>query len=166
MLVVGLTAYFTNQPFLYPSLGPTAFLQAEFPFHRSSRFRDTTIGHSIGVAAGLASVFVLGATGEPRLGSGSQMPPLRIGAAALTMTLVILLEIVIKVSNPPSASTGLLFALGYFQPHIRDVVEVLAGVLFLASFGALVRHVRSISPREWESVDPTTSHQISQNEQS
>ena len=83
MLVVGLTAYFTNQPFLYPSLGPTAILQAEFPFHRSSRFRDTTIGHMIGVAAGLASVLVLGASSEPRLGTGSHTPPLRIGAAAL-----------------------------------------------------------------------------------
>ncbi len=157
MLVVGLTAYFTNQPFLYPSLGPTAFLQAEFPFHRSSRFRDTTIGHLIGVISGLVSVFVLGVGGEPRLGTGAHMPPLRIGAAALAMTLVILLEIVFKVSNPPSASTGLLFALGYFQPNIRDVIEVLAGVMFLASFGVLIRHIRSLSPTKWESIDPATT---------
>ncbi len=163
MLVVGLTAYFTSQPFLYPSLGPTAFLQAELPFHRSSRFRDTTLGHTIGVAAGLASVFVLDATGEPRLGSGSYMSPLRVGAAALTMTLVIVLEIVFKVSNPPSASTGLLFALGYFQPQIRDVVEVLAGVLFLAAFGALIRHMRSQSPREWESIDPAVPRERNHN---
>jgi len=27
MLVVGAAAYVTSQPFLYPSLGPTAFLQ-------------------------------------------------------------------------------------------------------------------------------------------
>ncbi len=165
MLVVGLTAYFTNQPFLYPSLGPTAILQAEFPFHRSSRFRDTTIGHVIGVAAGLASVLILGASSEPRLGTGSHTPPLRIGAAALTMTLVIMLEVVFKVSNPPSASTGLLFALGYFQPQVRDVAEVLAGVLFLAAFGALIRHSRSRSPTKWESIDPAFPQEQRHNHQ-
>ncbi|MGA7672312.1 MAG: hypothetical protein WBW04_17950, partial [Nitrolancea sp.] len=93
----------------------------------------------------------------PRLGTGAHKPPLRIGAAALAMTLVILLEIAFKVSNPPSASTGLLFALGYFQPNIRDVIEVLAGVMFLASFGALIRHIRSLSPTKWESIDPATT---------
>jgi hypothetical protein len=158
MLVVGGTAYFTSQPFLYPSLGPTAFLQAEYPYHRSSRFRDTTIGHLIGILAGLLSVFLLGARNEPRLGSSAHMSPLRIGAAAMTMTLVIVFEMLLNVSNPPAASTGLLFALGYLQPHLRDVVEVLAGVLFLASFGALIRHVRAFTPTEREIVDPTALH--------
>ena len=155
MLVVGLIAYFANQPFIYPSLGPTAFLQAELPFHRSAQFRDTTIGHVIGVIAGLASVFLLGATNEPRIGSGTHLSALRIGAAALTVTLVIVLENLVKVSNPPSASTGLLFALGYFQPHLRDVIEVLAGVLFLASFGALIRHIHLRSRNGRQPVDPS-----------
>ncbi len=154
MLVVGVAAYATNQPFLYPSLGPTAFLQAEFPFHQSSRFRDTTIGHAIGVAAGLVSVAVLGARSQPRLGSGGHTTALRIGAAALTMTLVILFEIVAKVSNPPSASTGLLFALGYFQPNLIDVGEVLAGVLFLAVFGVIIRHFRTLPPSRPANLDP------------
>jgi hypothetical protein len=74
------------------------------------------------------------------------LPPRRIAAAALTVTLVILLQLLFKISNPPSAGTGLLFALGFFQPRIVDVVELLAGVLFMASFGALIRHYRLKSP--------------------
>lgn len=157
MAVVGVAAYFTGQPLLYPSLGPTAFLQAEYPFHRSSRFRDTTLGHFIGIVAGLTAVLVLGARGEPRLGLNVHASPLRVGAAALTVTLVILLQMGFKVSNPPSAGTGLLFALGYFQPRLIDVAEVMAGVIFLAVFGALIRHVRSIPPRERTSLDPPTA---------
>jgi hypothetical protein len=146
MLVVGAAAYATSQPFLYPSLGPTAFLQAEFPFHRTSQFRDTTFGHLIGIASGLAAVFILGARSEPQLDISMRLPPRRIGAAALTVTLVIILQLVFNISNPPSAGTGLLFALGFFQPRLIDVVEVLAGVLFMASFGALIRHYRLKSP--------------------
>jgi hypothetical protein len=142
MLVVGGVAYVARQPFLYPSLGPTAFLQAEYPFHRTSQFRDTTLGHLIGIAAGLTSVLVLGVQSESPVGVGSRLPALRIAAAALTVTLVIILQLVFKVSNPPSAGTGLLFALGFFQPRVFDVAEVLAGILFMASIGALIRHVR------------------------
>jgi len=148
MLIVGAAAYVTSQPFLYPSLGPTAFLQAEFPFHRTSQFRDTTIGHLIGVAAGLAAVFVVGARSEPHLDVAMRLPPRRIAAAALTVTLVILLQLLFKISNPPSAGTGLLFALGFFQPRAIDVAEVLAGVLFMASFGALIRLYRLKAPSD------------------
>ncbi|HEX7102297.1 MAG TPA: hypothetical protein VF201_06600, partial [Nitrolancea sp.] len=81
MLVVGTVAYATSQPFLYPSLGPTAFLQAEFPFHRSSQFRDTTFGHLIGIVAGLVAVFILDARSEPHLDVGMRLPPRRIAAA-------------------------------------------------------------------------------------
>lgn len=146
MLVVGAVAYATSQPFLYPSLGPTAFLQAEFPFHRTSQFRDTTIGHLIGIAAGLAAVFILGAHSEPRIDVAMRLPPRRIAAAALTVTLVIVLQLLFNISNPPSAGTGLLFALGFFQPRAIDVAEVLAGVFFMASFGALIRHYRLKTP--------------------
>ncbi|HVX30992.1 MAG TPA: HPP family protein [Nitrolancea sp.] len=146
MLVVGVVAYVTSQPFLYPSLGPTAFLQAEYPFHRTSQFRDTSFGHVIGIVAGLAAVFALGAQSEPRVEADMRLPPRRIAAAAVTVTLVIVLQMLFKISNPPSASTGLLFALGFFQPRVIDVAEVLAGVLFMASFGALIRHFRLESP--------------------
>jgi hypothetical protein len=57
MLLIGSAAYVTRQPFIYPSLSPTAFLEAEYPFHRTSQYRDTTIGHLIAVTARLA-VFV------------------------------------------------------------------------------------------------------------
>src|SRR6185437_11523432 len=62
MVVVGVVAHVTREPFLYPGLGPTVFLQAEYPFHKFSSFRDTVVGHVIGVLAGLGSVLLLGAS--------------------------------------------------------------------------------------------------------
>src|SRR5581483_7939824 len=35
MLVVGAVGLAADQPWLYPSLGPTAFMQAEYPGHRT-----------------------------------------------------------------------------------------------------------------------------------
>ena len=157
MLVVGAAAYVTRQPFLYPSLGSTAFLQAEYPFHRTSQFRDTMLGHLIGVAAGLAAVVVVGASSEPAFGADGRLLPVRIAAAALTVTLVIVLQLVFKISNPPSAGTGLLFALGFFQPRLIDVAEVLIGILFMASFGALIRHYRMKMPAPSECSDDDQS---------
>lgn len=139
MVVVGVVAHFTSEPFLYPGLGPTVFLQAEYPFHKYSSFRDTFVGHVIGVLAGLVSVFLLSANGTQSVESGFHLPPIRIATAALTVTLVILLQIFVRVSNPPSAGTGLLFALGYFAPTLTDAALVLGGVLILAGFGALNR---------------------------
>jgi hypothetical protein len=62
---IGLIGLAAGQPWLFPSLGPTAFLQAEEPGARSSRFYNTILGHTVGLGAGLAAVFLLGASSAP-----------------------------------------------------------------------------------------------------
>jgi hypothetical protein len=61
VLEVGLLGVLTDQPWLYPSLGPTALMQAEFPEQKSARFFDIVVGHLVGLGAGL-----LHPAGRPR----------------------------------------------------------------------------------------------------
>ncbi len=163
ILLVGAVAFYTKQPYLYPALGPTAFLQAEFPFHKFSRFQDSVIGHLLGIFAGLGSVILLNVTDLPRLGpEQSTVPAGRIGAAALTVFLVIMLQTFAKVSNPPAAAVGLMFALGFFGNRFSDVLEVMIGVILIASFGVLHRYALTVDRTRRQ---PARSPENQQNEQ-
>jgi hypothetical protein len=56
MLIVGLIGLLAHQPWLFPSLGPTAFLQAEQPKQPTACFYNTVMGHLHGLVAGILAV--------------------------------------------------------------------------------------------------------------
>jgi hypothetical protein len=65
MLAVGLVSLLLGRSFLFPSLGPSAYLQAENPAHPSTRFINTVAGHLIGLLAGLVvGVLIVAVLGE------------------------------------------------------------------------------------------------------
>lgn len=67
IVAVGLSGWAIGQPWLLPSLGPTAYLQAETPAHPSAKFYHVVVGHLIGLAAGFAAVAVFHAWQDPVL---------------------------------------------------------------------------------------------------
>src|SRR5262249_40914650 len=56
-------ALVTGAPYIFPSLGPTAFLFFYTPRAPSASPRNTLVGHTIGVLAGYASLLITGLTG-------------------------------------------------------------------------------------------------------
>src|SRR3954447_11712584 len=90
LLAVGLLGLAAGQPWLFPSLGPTAFLQAEKPGQASSRFYNTVVGHLVGLGAGMAAVSLLGASSAPGVLSSHELVPVRVWAAALSGALTML----------------------------------------------------------------------------
>jgi hypothetical protein len=56
VLVVGTLGVFADQPWLYPSLGSSALVIAEYPNQQAARFREVVLGHLIGLGAGVAAV--------------------------------------------------------------------------------------------------------------
>src|SRR2546430_4894764 len=60
--IMAALAVVTHSPFIFPSLGPTAFLFFYTPTAPSASPRNTIIGHAIGVAAGYFSLVVTGLT--------------------------------------------------------------------------------------------------------
>jgi hypothetical protein len=127
-------------PWLFPSLGPTAYLQAESPAHPSSRFYNTVVGHAIGLIAGFAAVFALGAYYDPVVLVKHELTWGRVIAAALALAITVLVGLVLKASHPPAGATTLLVALGAFK--LEDTLSVVAGVLLVASAGELFRRMR------------------------
>lgn len=119
LALVGVIGLAAGQPWLFPSLGPTAFLQAEEPVKPASRFYNTVVGHLVGFASGVLSVLLLGAPAAPSVLASKELAPVRVWAAALSGILTMIGLSSLKASHPPAAATMLLVALGGFEPTWR-----------------------------------------------
>ncbi|QDV34399.1 HPP family protein [Tautonia plasticadhaerens] len=147
LAAIGLIGVAAGQPWLFPSLGPSAFLQAEKPGDKSARSYNTVVGHLVGLAAGVVAVLLLGASDAPGVLATRELVPIRVGAATLATVLTMLGLGLLRASHPPAAATMLLVALGGFPPTWTTAGTVAAGVLILAVLGEGVRWLRrSIFP--------------------
>ena len=138
---VGLVSWAAGQPWFVPSLGPTAYLQAENPAHPSAKLYHVVVGHAIGVAAGFLSVALFQAWQEPVLLTDHQLTLSRVGAAALALLLTLLGCVFAKASHPPAGATALLVALGSVASGAA-AFSVLIGALLIGLLGESLRRLR------------------------
>ena len=138
----GLFGLAAGQPWLFPSLGPTAFLQAESPENPSSGFRATVLGHAIGLAAAFAAVYLLGLADEPSAMATGRLTLARVGASIAAVALTTLGGVIFHASHPPAAATTLLVALGGLEATPRVGAAVAVGVLIVATLGEGARWLR------------------------
>jgi hypothetical protein len=131
---------------LFPSLAPTAALQATQPQERSARFYNTVVGHLIGVVAATACVLLLGAAHEPTLFASHHVFLRRVLASALAVALTQVGQGALKAIHPPAAATVLLITLGGFKPTAPDLAIVVFGVLLIAVAGEGMRQLRLLQP--------------------
>jgi hypothetical protein len=141
MVLVGGIACLAGQPWLIPSLGPTAYLQAETPAHPASRFYNTVVGHLIGLLAGFAAVAIFNAWQSPGVLTDHQLVLARVWASAVALGLTLLIALFLRASHPPAGATTLLVALGAIRT-VQDALNAMAGVLIVALFGAAFRRAR------------------------
>jgi CBS-domain-containing membrane protein len=134
-------AMVTDEPFVIPSLGPTAYLLFATPLAATASPRNSICGHLIGAAAGYLSLLVFGLTDAPAVFT-ADVEWTRVGAAALSLGLTTGLMIVLRVPHPPAAATTLLIALGVLREPWELVVVMLAVVLLVAQAFAINRAVR------------------------
>jgi CBS-domain-containing membrane protein len=128
--VMAAAALATDEPFVFPSLGPTAFLLFYRPTTTAASPRNTILGHAIGAAAGYGCLVVFGLAHEgPTTAVGMTWP--RVLAAALSLALTSFLMVLLNVSHPPAAATTLIISLGVITRPIHIVVLMLAVVLLV-----------------------------------
>jgi hypothetical protein len=139
--IVGALALVAGRPWLVPSLGPTAYLQAAMPAHPSARLWNTIAGHAVGLAAGFAAVALLNAWQAPVPLVDHELVGVRVAAAAIAIGLTILLAEPIQASHPPAAATALLVALGSIATG-NDALNLMIGAALLAVLGEGARWVR------------------------
>jgi CBS-domain-containing membrane protein len=121
----------TRTPFVFPSLGPTAFLFFTSPTLPTASPRHTIYGHAIGIACGYGALFVTGLTeAPPAMVAG--VDGARILAAALALAATGALMVLLKSAHPPAGATTLIIALGIVtKPAHLAVIELAVAILTL-----------------------------------
>jgi hypothetical protein len=138
----GLIGLAVGQPWLFASLGPTAFLQAHQARSRASGFYNTVVGHTVGIAVGYAMVALFSLGPATAVFATYDLTASRVWASVLAVGLTMLIQIPLKAYHPPAAATTLLITLGAFRRQWSDVIALFAGVLIVAVLGEGFRRLR------------------------
>lgn len=127
--LLALLAVVTGVPFVFPSLGPTAYQLFFLPRAKSSTPRNTLIGHLIGLICGYGAFRIAGIPVSAALTSGD--PDWRpVVAAALSLAATAALMILFDASHPPAGATTLIVSLGIItRPLYLLIIEVAVLVL-------------------------------------
>lgn len=138
--LLGLIAWASGQPFIFPSLGPTAFLLAYAPDRTTTGPRRVIGGHLIGGLVGLVTWTVI-ATGISLTATPAafSVEGLRLAASA---TLSIILTswgmIVTDTVHAPACATTLIVSLGLLATPTQ-VAIIVVSVTLLVGVHHLVR---------------------------
>lgn len=145
--LMSILALITHSPFIFPSLGPTAFLFFYTPTSPAASPRNTIIGHAIGVLAGYFSLWATGLTmAGPALSIGITWP--RVLAAALSLGLTAGLMILVKCPHPPAGATTLIISLGLLT-HISQLILLMVAVCLLTLQALAINRLAGIDYPLW-----------------
>ncbi len=140
--IVGAGSLIAGQPWLLPSLGPSAYLVAVDWAHPSARPYNTILGHAIGLGAGFAMVGAFGAFNDPSPLASGPLTVARVAAASLSVPITIALALPLKADHPPAGATALLVALGGIKTG-RQAIGLMIGACLLGFAGVAFRLLRS-----------------------
>jgi CBS-domain-containing membrane protein len=144
---MALVALATGEPFVFPSLGPTAFLLFYTPLLPASSPRNTLFGHAIGAAAGYLSLVAFGLTDDlPAL--ATSVTGARVGAAALSLGLTSGAMVWARTPHPPAGATTLIVSLGILREPEQLAVLMLAVVLLVVQ-GFVINRLAGIPYPVW-----------------
>jgi hypothetical protein len=140
LLVVALVGWILHKPFIFSSLGPTAYELIETPERTTARPFNVFFGHLAGVISGFIAIYATHAFNSPGTSSGTVTLP-RVGAAALAGGLTVLITLAIKASQPAALSTSLIVSLGSLQ-QFRDAFVIMGAVALMLLLGLPLRSWR------------------------
>lgn len=140
--VAGALAWVTGRPFVFPSLGPTAFVLATVRDGRSLDARRIVGGHAIGAASGLvayhaiAAGFVLTAPTATFAAANLDLGAAAVASVALTTGGMLATDTV----HPPAVATTLIVSLGLLSTPVE------AGIVLVAVATLYAVHVATPTP--------------------
>lgn len=150
--VMSIAALTTGQPFVFPSLGPTAFLLFYTPSAPAASPRNTLCGHAIGAGAGYLSLVIFGLTDQgPALATGVTWP--RVGAAALSLGLTSGVMVWARVPHPPAGATTLIISLGILREP-RQLLVLMFAVLLLVLQASAINRAAGLGYPRWAAPAP------------
>ena len=145
--LMSLVALLTKQPFIFPSLGPTAFLLFYTPTLPTASPRNTLWGHLVGAVAGYLSLAIFGLLDAgPALVVG--VTRARVGAAALSLALTSGVMVWLRVPHPPAGATTLIVSLGLITT-IPKLGVLMLGVFLLVVQGFAINRLAGVPYPLW-----------------
>ena len=146
--LLALLAVLTNSPFVFPSLGPTAYLLFIAPLAENSSPRNTILGHAIGLICGYAAFTLTGAANLP-FGAHPGVHWPRIIAAALSLSATGGFMVLFRASHPPTGATTLIVSLGIIsQP--KELVIIEAAVFILVAQAVVINRLAGLDYPIWK----------------
>lgn len=154
-ITIGLLALLdliTGNPFVFPSLGPTAYLFFFSPMSKASSPRNAIVGHAIGLICGYAAFTLTGVSGSSVAMYAGMHDP-KVLAAALSLSGTGALMVLFKVSHPPAGATTLIVSLGIIsQP--KDLVIIEVAVVLLTAQALIINRIAGLPYPFWEQHKP------------
>jgi hypothetical protein len=157
-VVLGLIAWATARPFLFPSLGPSAYLLAVGEGGAESDPRQVIGGHLIAVVCGLFGFYVF----APEFNSLELLGPgslpftsdlLRLTASSVVgMMLTTIVMVVTGIGHPAACATTLIVSLGLISTPIGGLYIMLAVVALVGVHYLLIHPLAATV--ELEPEDP------------
>lgn len=153
--VLALLALVSRNPFVFPSLGPTAYLLFFSPLAKASSPRNTIFGHAIGLTCGYLAFVVTGAGSLPfGVHPGLFWP--RVLAAALSLSATGAFMVLLGISHPPAGATTLIVSLGIISKP-RELVIIEAAVFLLVVQALVINRLAGLPYPLWNapgSIEP------------
>jgi CBS domain-containing membrane protein len=146
--LLALLSLVSGNPFVFPSLGPTAYLLFFTPLGRTSSPRNTVFGHAVGLICGYAAFVVTGARTVPfGVYPGIFWP--RVLAAALSLAATGAVMVLLNTSHPPAGATTLIVSLGIISKP-RELVVIEIAVFLLVAQALLINRLAGLPYPLWD----------------
>ncbi|HEX5413610.1 MAG TPA: HPP family protein [Terriglobia bacterium] len=149
--VLALLALVSRNPFVFPSLGPTAYLLFFSPLGKTSSPRNTIYGHAIGLVCGYAAFVFTGAGALPfGVNQGIFWP--RILAAAFSLSATGALMVLLDASHPPAGATTLIVSLGIISTP-RELIIIEVAVFLLVAQALIINRLAGLEYPLWKAKE-------------
>ena len=149
--LLALLALISRNPFVFPSLGPTAYLLFFSPLGKTSSPRNTITGHAIGLVCGYGAFVITGAGAMPfGVHPGIFWP--RILASALSLSATGAFMVLLDVSHPPAGATTLIVSLGIISKP-RELVIIEVAVFLLVAQALVINRLAGLAYPLWSAAE-------------
>lgn len=137
MAILGLIAWAFGMAFIFPSLGPSAYVLA-FGTGVSTSAKEVIGGHACGIFAGLLSYHLLV---DPYAFSHLSVPFSDAGlwltiGSVMALAMTVFLMLIFQASHPPACATTLIISLGILPGWFDGMIILFAVIiLYMAYLG-------------------------------
>jgi CBS domain-containing membrane protein len=147
ILTIGVFAWLTGTPLLFPALGPTAFILFSAPLSAAAAPRSVVLGHLTAIMIGFAVWWMISAlTGEP-VGVRSGWPPIISTSLALALTCMALVRL--SCPHPPACASSLVVALGA-TTQWHELLLMGGAVLLLTAQAVAINRLAGVPAPRWK----------------